>query len=45
MHSPTEYLLIDSLTERAKLAALLLMKLASGEIPWPPNVEYGSDSP
>jgi glutamate carboxypeptidase len=45
MHSPTEYLLIDSLTERAKLAALLLMKLASGEIPWPPNVEYGSDPP
>jgi hypothetical protein len=27
--------LLDSLTERAKLTALLLMKLASGAIPWP----------
>jgi glutamate carboxypeptidase len=35
LHSPTEYLLLDSLPERAKLTALLLMKLASGEIPWP----------
>lgn len=35
LHSPSEYLLIDSLTERAQLAALLLMKLASGEIVWP----------
>ena len=31
LHSPNEYLLLDSLTERAKLSALLLMKLASGE--------------
>jgi glutamate carboxypeptidase len=30
LHSPREYLLIDSLMERAKLAALLLMKLADG---------------
>ena len=30
LHSPREYLLLDSLTERAKLAALLLMKLAAG---------------
>jgi glutamate carboxypeptidase len=37
LHSPTEYILLDSLTERAKLTALLLMKLASGEIPWPPR--------
>jgi glutamate carboxypeptidase len=35
IHSPNEYLLIDSLTERAKLSALLLMKLASGQIRWP----------
>jgi glutamate carboxypeptidase len=35
LHSSSEYLLIDSLTERAQLAALLLMKLASGEIAWP----------
>jgi glutamate carboxypeptidase len=34
IHSPDEFLLLDSLTERAKLAALLLMKLASGEIEW-----------
>jgi glutamate carboxypeptidase len=37
LHSPSEYLLLDSLTERAKLTALLLMKLASGELPWPPG--------
>jgi glutamate carboxypeptidase len=30
LHSPREYLLIDSLTERAKLAALLLLTLAVG---------------
>ena len=35
IHSPNEYLLIDSLTERAKLTALLLMKLASGQVAWP----------
>jgi len=34
IHSPTEYLLIDSLTERAKLTALLLMKLASDPMTW-----------
>ncbi|HZL37261.1 MAG TPA: hydrolase [Tepidisphaeraceae bacterium] len=32
IHSPEEFLLLDSLAERAKLAALLMMKLASGEI-------------
>jgi glutamate carboxypeptidase len=35
LHSSGEYLLMDSLTERAQLAALLLLKLASGEISWP----------
>ncbi len=35
IHSPNEYLLIDSLTERAKLTALLLMKFASGQMKWP----------
>jgi len=35
LHSPHEYLVLDSLTERAKLTALLLLKLAAGEIPWP----------
>lgn len=32
IHSQNEYLLLDSLTERAKLTALLLMKLATGEL-------------
>ena len=36
LHSPTEFLLLDSLTQRAKLTALLLTKLASGEMKWPP---------
>jgi glutamate carboxypeptidase len=42
LHSPQEFLLLDSLTERAKLAALLLMKLASGEFPWPPTPNRGT---
>jgi glutamate carboxypeptidase len=32
IHSHEEFLLADSLTERAKLSALLLMRLASGEV-------------
>lgn len=32
LHSAEEYMLLGSLIERARLAALLLMKLASGEI-------------
>jgi glutamate carboxypeptidase len=32
IHSPDEFLYLDSLAERAKLTALLLMKLAAGEI-------------
>ncbi|MEE9211702.1 MAG: hydrolase [Phycisphaeraceae bacterium] len=35
LHSDQEYLLLDSLTERAKLTALLLLKLAAGQIDWP----------
>jgi glutamate carboxypeptidase len=35
IHSPREYLLLDSLNERAKLTALYLMKLAAGEIEVP----------
>lgn len=31
LHSDQEFLLLESLTERAKLSALLLMKLANGE--------------
>jgi glutamate carboxypeptidase len=41
LHSPDEFLLLDSLTERAKLSALLLMKLAAGEIDWPRNSSEG----
>jgi glutamate carboxypeptidase len=32
LHSAEEYLVVESLVERAKLAALVLMKLAAGEI-------------
>lgn len=32
IHSHDEFVLVDSLTERAKLSALLLLKLASGEV-------------
>jgi glutamate carboxypeptidase len=32
IHSPSEFLHVDSLAERAKLTALLLLKLASGQI-------------
>jgi glutamate carboxypeptidase len=35
LHSLQEFLLLDSLTEKAKLTALLLMRLASGEIQVP----------
>ena len=34
MHTPREYVLVDSIGERARLVALFLMKLASKEIPW-----------
>lgn len=33
IHSEREYIILDSLTERAKLSALLLMRLAGGEVP------------
>jgi glutamate carboxypeptidase len=35
LHSPQEYLLLDSLAERAKLAALVLIRLAEGQISFP----------
>jgi glutamate carboxypeptidase len=35
IHSPKEFLILDSLAERARLTALLLMKLGSGELAWP----------
>jgi glutamate carboxypeptidase len=39
IHSPEEFLLLDSLPERARLTALILMRLASGEIPWAADKE------
>jgi glutamate carboxypeptidase len=39
LHSPEEFLTLDSLTERAKLSALLLMKLGSGELSPPRKTE------
>ena len=38
IHSPDEIMYLDSLTERAKLSALLLLKLASGEFSLPKNL-------
>ncbi len=35
IHSSDEYVLVDSLTERARLSALFLMKLGAGELDWP----------
>ena len=35
LHSPEEFLVLDSLTERAKLTAVLLMRLAAGGLEWP----------
>jgi len=36
LHSPNEHLVLSSLAQRAKLAALVLLKLATGALPWPP---------
>jgi glutamate carboxypeptidase len=35
IHSSKEFLILDSLAERARLTALLLMRLGSGELAWP----------
>jgi glutamate carboxypeptidase len=35
LHTPDEEVVLASIAERAQLAALFLMKLSSGEIPWP----------
>ncbi len=39
IHSAQEYACLDSLVERAKLSALLLLKIAAGDIPNPGTVE------
>lgn len=41
IHSADEYVRLDSLVERAKLSALLLLKIASGELPNPGTVGVG----
>lgn len=42
IHSPQEYMIADSLVERAQLSALLLMRLASKSIIVPPRIPGGS---
>lgn len=37
IHSADEFVLVDSLVERARLSALLLLQLATGEAHWPPR--------
>lgn len=37
IHSPDEFMIPQSLVERSQLTALLLMKLATGDIAWPPH--------
>ena len=39
IHSANEYAKLDSLVERAKLSALLLMKIANGDLPNPGLLE------
>lgn len=44
LHSSKEYLLVDSLVQRAQVSLLFLMKLASNEIKWP-NSEIMAENP
>jgi glutamate carboxypeptidase len=41
IHSFDEYVVLESLPERAKLTALFLLKLAAGEIAWPARLTEG----
>lgn len=41
IHSSKEYAKLDSLVERAKLSALLLLKIAAGELPNPGTLQDG----
>lgn len=43
IHTSEEYVKLSSLTERAKLSAMLLMRLASGQLPWGKNTSLDSD--
>ena len=42
IHSSKEYVRLDSLEERAKLSALLLMRIAAGDIPLPGQTQNGA---
>lgn len=42
IHSPEEFLILDSLAERARLTALLLMELGSGESALPEKLRAGA---
>ncbi len=42
IHSPQEFMIADSLVERAQLSALLLTRLASGALPVPPRIALES---
>lgn len=44
IHSAKEYVRLDSLEERAKLSALLLLRIAAGDIPNPADVLDGKNS-
>lgn len=44
IHSDQEFMEIDSLAERAKLSALILMKLAAGQADWPTRDAHGARS-
>jgi glutamate carboxypeptidase len=44
IHSAQEYAKLDSLVERAKLSALLLLKIASGDIPNPGSYDHTEGS-
>ncbi len=39
IHSPDEFALIESFTERARLASLVMLLLASGEYAWPERMK------
>ncbi len=41
IHSLQEFLVLESLVERSRLTALLLMRLGSGDIVWPPKSGKG----
>jgi glutamate carboxypeptidase len=42
IHSADEYARLDSLEERARLSALLLLRIAAGDIPLPGAAEKGA---